>query len=293
MADVNRKYSLSGDNNIYGVGHKTEVWYVKTTLDEPEDVIRVDGLPVMKAFLSGTNMRVMDLSASLVNKASDGEYVWDVTVKYETLTNTSEQEEHVDGDEIWTIGGQMGNQIVKKALEQTGMGTSPDMGLSVGVKDDGTIEGAPWGKPNIKFSITLYKNVDDIDDDYISDCLAEVGHVLKTSAKNANWYGFSTGELRLESVSIPKKMEELWTIQFDFGYQPNEVQDSLPKYKKIDETELQYSRDVLGWEYTWLKEAPGIDTVYDTKKLAVEGLYIAKFFTSSTFENLGLSGSLF
>jgi len=288
MADVNRKYSLSGDNNIYGVGHKTEVWYVKTTLDEPEDVIRVDGLPVMKAFLFGTNMRVMDLSASLVNKASDGEYVWDVTVKYETLTNTSEQEEHVDGDEIWTIGGQMENQIVKKALEQTGMGTSPDMGLSVGVKDDGTIEGAPWGTPNIKFSITLYKNVDDIDDDYISDCLEDVGKVNSTA-----WYGFDAGEMRLESVGIPKKMEELWTIQFDFGYQPNEAQATLPEYDKIDGTKLQYSRDVLGWEYTWLKEVEGIDTDLKTKLTAVEGLYIARFFTSSTFENLGLSGSLF
>ena len=292
MADVNRKYSLSGDTDIYGVGHKSELWYVKTAIDEPEDVANIDGLPVTGALLSGTNMRVTSIAPTLVNIASDGEYVWDVVVKYATLTDKNEMGEPfdgpVDGTEIWTITGQMENQIVKKALAQEAMTGSPEVGLSVGAKDDGTIEGAPWGIPNIKLSITLYKNVDDIDDDYISDCLEDVGKVNSTA-----WYGFDAGEMRLESVGIPKKMEELWTIQFDFGYQPNESKDSLPKYKKIDETELQYSRDVLGWEYTWLKEVEGIDTDLKTKLTAVEGLYIAKFFTSSTFENLGLSGSLF
>jgi hypothetical protein len=283
---VNRKRSLSSSATKDWKYSKTELWQVVSdSITEPENARNATGLPAIGALISGTTMRCSKKRSELNSIGSGGFYVWDVTVDYDTPDNTVTTEP-VDGTEIWVLSGSMNNETVKTALSQEPMTGSVPVGLLVGIKDDGTVEGMPWGVPTITLSVTLYKNRSAIDAAYIAGCVRQVGRV-----NSATWYGFAAGEVRLESISIPKKLESLWALQFDFGIRPNEDNAALPTYTGPNSTTFTYSRDVLGWEYPWVKEIEAIDG--DNKVILVEGLYIAKRFKSSDFSALDLSGSLF
>ena len=287
--EVNRmRENMSGSFSSNGSSSKNEMWLVITTdYTEPETVIGASGLPTKGALLSGTTMRVTEVSPEFVNIAKNGSYVWHVGVKYQTPNGQSNEIEPVNGTELWTITTQMQSGIVKQCRSQKKATDSPDVGLLVGVKDDGTIEGGDWGYPVTTLSITLYKSKAAITESYITTAVKDIGKV-----NSGSWYGFDAGEVRFEGMSIPSKLESLWELQFDFAIKENEAQADLPTYDGVSGT-IEYPDNVAGWEYPWLKEIEKINDAEDDKEIVVEGVYIARFYKTSSFSSLGLSGSLF
>jgi hypothetical protein len=290
--EIQSTKTLSSSSAIGGKQTKSiQYRVVSDSATEPEDAEAALGFQEGD-LMSGSTMRCSRIRSELEEITALGDYVWNVTADFETLDGDTEELNPQDGTEIWTINGQMQQETVKYAIKQTPMAStggkeSVPVGNCVGLKGDGTVEGAPWGVPTTTLSVTLYKDKNAINTEYVVGCIGERGKV-----NSDVFYGFAAGEVRLESISIPKKMEDLWALQFDFAIRRNEAMADLPKHPAIDGGDFVFTRDVLGWEYAWIREAEVV-TGTNMVETKAEGLYIAKFFKDSDFSALGLSGSLF
>lgn len=263
-------------------GRHTEV-YIVQGVETPEAAYNTTGIPSIGDTLAAdTRKKVTNKSAKRISEHRAD--TWEVTVTFEHKDDDWPDDPE-DGDEYWTISSSLESITRKTANAQTGYGVyKRDVGKSVGVTQDGAVEGGPWFAPTAKLDVTLWKSAAEITDAYITGCLGEMGRV-----NSGSWYGFSAGEVLFAGFSIPKRGDDIWEIQFSFEIRPNEATADLPSYPDYGGGTITYEAGLKGWEYAWIDEVTADDT--DDVKMLVRGLYVAQFYETSDFSALDLSGS--
>ena len=249
----------------------------------------VDSIPAYdSAFVDGDGV-IMTVSNIFSEMSDQSITVWEVTVTWTYNKNENDVDRFSDGDEFWTFTGRLDGIQISSAFEQTTVGAAPslarDVGKLVGVKDDGTVEGAPWDLPVGQLVVTYYKTATAINDAFIQAVMAELGKL-----NSGAYYGFSSWEIKFVDFSIPNEGDVLSQLSFTFDIRITEPKASLPTYTDPAGNVISFPADLRGWEYAWTDEVLSDDG--DNLTPTVRGLYISELGTESTFAGLPISGSL-
>lgn len=287
---------FEGDYTRTSTGYTQTDRYLVNGATTKREASVASGVPTYNSALGASLPLSMMLAKSIkVSAVPDSKCAFHVDVTYQwEYSNSEDPTEPYDGLEMWEFSGAQKTTHVDTALSQDKFGTyARDTGLAVGVSDNGEIAGVDIPDSDLNLRVRLWKATADVTASYIAGC-ARV--LIPRHVNSVNWYGFSPGECILDNINIPKSLEELTEITFDFLGVPNLSSSDLPDYTDIDGNTITVTDGKDGWDYLWTQtgrsKTGSSGSGDDTESCYTRGVYRARFFPKSNFSALGLSGSL-
>ncbi len=263
---------------------RTRVYTVEGVV-EPEEAAAATGIPDLGDAYSVTYWWLECSSIDVVQFGRDDLYK--VTCVFSAQNDDGKPKNPTAGTEYWTLdlAGQSANR--KTAYLQTKFGAkAKDVGLLVGVSEDGSVDGVDVIVPSATLTVSTWKTPASVDSSFIKGCLKCVGRY-----NDASFYGFDEGEVLCAGVRIVNKGDELYELEFSFNVQTNEAAGDLPEF--IDWSTgaaITITGGKKGWQYLWV--SPAAKDVAGVPSTQVKGVYIASVYKKKDFSPLGLSGTL-
>jgi hypothetical protein len=127
-----------------------------------------------------------------------------------------------------------------------------DIGLSIGKKQDGTIDGVDALVPTVSVTCTTWLAVADVTDEYKREIYALIGFV-----NNSDFREWAAGEVRFDGVSIRETAgERLTELVFRFSCRTNQVDlpfTIVPTINAVGDyrPDIEKEVDKEGWQYLW------------------------------------------
>lgn len=196
----------------------------------------------------------------------DGAGTWYATVQYEPWSFSGLQE---SGDSVYNFDTGGGTQHITHSLDTisktvAGEGTAPDYKNAIGVSGDGEVGGVDIIVPVYNFSETHIFDDADVTGAYKADLFLLTGEV-----NNANFKGFSAGEVLFLGAAGTKRGDDDWEIGYRFSALPNltdiVIGDITVPSKK-------------GWEYIWVLFDDEQDTSAEKKVQRPRAAYVEKVY---------------
>lgn len=273
-------------------GYEANRSYLVSGATDEKDALTASGLPTYGgAYGVGSpaaNMKARDISAAPVS-GSKGWFQVDVRWDWKFSTSDTEPE---DGTELWEINGTGDTIHADSCLSQTTYGDeAQDVGVAVGVDDDGNVTGADIFEAVVTISVRLWKTTANVNTAYIAGLVGSLQKVNSTT-----WYGLNAGECLFNRFRVAKTQDLLTEIEFEFLGRRNLSSGDVPEFLDKDGAQITVTSGKDGWQYLWAQPGQTVDesgSGGDAKnKTYTRGVYVSDFYKTSNYSALGLSGSL-
>lgn len=301
------------ESGSYGPdGWKFTVEYFVDGATSAYEALTAPGLPAARSLYDGgqgsgvwLTARASSFEASL---GSDDGLIWKVTVQYTPNTGgggggQGKPDNPEPGDEYWEFDGRGERVHVDTCLGGPSEGSAggnvqaaypedaPDIGLAVGVDENGDVKGAEINEPSLILTVHLYVDPDALTPIYLNAIQADI-----TKVNSVEFYGFAPGMVYFDSWKTANQREDLAEIVFQFLIKANLAAEDMPEFLDRNGDPIEITSGKLGWEYLHAtpatrKDDTGSDGAPRTVKY-FKGVYVCEFYKLSDFSALGLSGSL-
>lgn len=162
----------------------------------------------------------------------------------------------------------------------SGVNKARDFKGTIGVNQDGTVEGCDIQVPYMTFTINYTFAEDAVNDAYIAKLTSTVGYV-----NSDTFHEFAAGSLLLTKVSGQQREDGNWDLSFGFSVSANKTSFTVGSITVASKK---------GWDYMWV--------FYTDQKVAIPGssptqnyvhkvptsVYIEQVFPTSTYSDLGI-----
>jgi hypothetical protein len=156
---------------------------------------------------------------------------------------------------------------------------------TIGVNEDGTIDGCDIVIPALTWQMTYTFNDSDITTSFITTLMNTVGKV-----NTDTFHSFAAGTLLLTSVSGQQRDDKMWDLLYKFACSENETNLSVGNITGIQKK---------GWEYMWVYyETDKVGSYAGVSKVTRQNVYfvhkvpkqvmIEKVFKETAFSVLGI-----
>jgi len=175
--------------------------------------------------------------------------------------------------------------IAQDKYPATGTGEAPDVGLLIGVDQEGTVDGVDVYDNSETLVVTKWKDQTAFTQAFVNNVRAELNKV-----NNASWYGSSAGECLFRGMEKVGDNRDMVKLEFTFLVSRNKLVGELPTFTDKEGASFTITGGKKGWEYLWVRPI----AVPETDKVVsrVEGVYVAQVYDESNFSGLGLTGSV-
>ena len=196
---------------------------------------------------------------------------WEATVQYHPP-----DEELEEGESSYSFDTGGGSQHITQSKATPGKyaksgETAPDFKGGIGVTKDG-VAGVDITVPVYRFSETHIIADEKVTNEYKGKLFALTG---KTN--NADWGGFSEGEVLFLGASGRKRGTGDWEITFSFAASPNKTGLSVGSITGIDKK---------GWEYLWVLYEDHVDQTAGALVKQPKAVYVEKVYDTGDFGDL-------
>lgn len=159
--------------------------------------------------------------------------------------------------------------------------SASDVGTTIGVDDDGNVEGCPAYRPMNSLRVT--KLWETMDDTYM-DTLRS----LSCTVNDAGWYMYLANELLFLGARVRKTTQGFWQVEYEFVEAPHQGVQSIDL---IDGSSVNVS--IPPWDYVWtpIAKRPIIDgDGVEIVQRKPRSVHLAKVQEQGNFTTLGLTG---